>query len=173
MVDAARRYFAASDYSELTKEDTVALAERYCRSIARRGAMCAKSDDTRVAFSSGDTTFVLTTRGSDWLFVGLHGNDIVEGLELDRNEILCASYLADELEKGALEKPAVAKLLRPVVRLTQSSNTPSKESSLTGIQTTNGYMTFYRKNLKVECHLFGNTGGPPLVSANMTLKQSE
>jgi hypothetical protein len=173
VVDAATRYFAASGYSEMSKTDAVALTKSVCRSVARQGVLCANLGDTRVAFSGGDTTFVLATRGADWIFIGLHGSSVAEGLELDRDEILCASYIADELKKGVKDQPTVAQLLRPVARLGQYRDIHSKGLYLSGIETSTGHMIFYRKDRKVECHLFGNVGGPPVVSASLTLQRPE
>jgi hypothetical protein len=170
VIDAAKRYFGASGYSmtAIPQSETTArgIAASFCKSLARSRTNCADVDGAQYLFTGGDVTFVMAQRKDNWVLVGMKQGIIVPGLEIGASEILCASYLADELVKRNMEAKVVEELVRPVARIGSQISELPRDANLSGMETTSGYITFFSVDRSVNCHLFKKDGGPPIVSAD-------
>jgi hypothetical protein len=170
--DAGAIFFRAAGYSvtSVPVTDRPATVGTVCEELKKVQQDCLAVDGAIQGYTSDAMTFVLSRKQQEWNFISAENQGRLGRLTIAGYEVLCASYLAQELPRTGVPQPRIRELLKPqkhVVLAETSIHWPT----VSVIVTDSANITVMKDRENVRCFLVQAEQTDALVAASVTLKR--
>jgi hypothetical protein len=176
ILDAANIYFESVGYSHqsFSVQDVGqnARASAMCAAGRASKSECAKVDEKNHFYVNGDVWIGMFKRGNDLLF-GTGGSRVPfkrdDGIIMTGLEVLCSSYLVDELKKHS--NPELTKRMMLPGKRFGGLVLNGNDAAVGGIRTEGGFLYFLKAQNLLRCELFAKDSQEALASSQIVLKK--